>query len=665
MKVSLEWLSEFVSPVPPANRAGEILTMGGLPVENIEQVGPDTVVDVEVTSNRSDCLSVRGVARELAALGNLKFDARDVLPIDSSGASEIQVEIKDKDLCPHYTARLIKGVKVKPSPDWLQRRLTALGQRPINNIVDITNYVLFETGQPLHAFDLNQIRGRKIIVRRANPGEKITTLDGVERTLDNSMCVIADTERSLVIAGVMGGEASGVTDSTVDVLLESARFDPVSTRRTSRAIQLSSDSSRRFERGLDPTLAKRASDRAAKLIVEMAGGSIVGPIVEDGAENYSPNKVNLRLAWLERLLGVKWPMEQCVDALARLGFDPKASVDSIDVIVPSHRLDVKIETDLIEEIARVVGYEHIPTSDRVEVQLQPRDERLASINLIRTTLQASGYFEAMTFSFVSDLLADDFRPRDATLHQVDPRSRRADNRLRASILPGLLESIRLNENNGTSHARLYEIASTYWIDSSGRSRERRAVALAGDESYASIRGAVELLLRTLDAGGELRIVPSSRAGFGEGACGEIVWGDASIGFIGMTARTIAEKIGLRGLPGIAELYLDELVSRTQHVPQLRSLPRFPSIRRDLSLLLLESTRFEQIEKLVQDLKLQHLESLEHVTTYRGKPLERGQKSVTIQLCFRSPSATLTSSEVDASVNQLIDAAQKIGATIRA
>ncbi|HQY87727.1 MAG TPA: phenylalanine--tRNA ligase subunit beta [Tepidisphaeraceae bacterium] len=665
MKVSLEWLKDFVSPLPPANRAGEILTMGGLPVEHIEQVGPDTVLDVEVTSNRSDCLSVQGVARELAALGNLKFEPAPVASIHPTTFSpEIQVEIKDKDLCPHYTARLIQGVKVAPSPEWLQRRLIALGQRPINNIVDITNYVLFELGQPLHAFDLNEIRGKKIVVRRAAAQEKMTTLDGVERTLDNSMLVIADTERALVVAGVMGGESSGVTDSTTDILLESARFDPMATRRTSRALQLASDSSYRFERGLDPTLAKRASDRAAQLMVEIAGGKLVSAIVEDGSEGYSPTQLTLRLSSLERLLGVKWPIEKCVDALARLGFNPKSSKDSIDVTVPSHRLDVRIEADLIEEVARVIGYEHIPTTQTVQVILQPRDERLASIDLIRKTLQASGYFEAMTFSFVSDQLANDFTPADAVLHQVDPRSRRADNRLRPSVLPGLLESIRLNENNGTSAAKLYEIASTFWIDSSGKSRERRALGLAGDKGFASMRGAIELLMRTLDAQRAVTIKPTSRAGFGSGACGEIFWGESSIGFIGTTSRSIAEKLGLRGLPAIAELFVDDLVAGTQHVPQLRPLPKFPAIRRDLSLLLTEQTRFEQIQSLVHELKLAHLESLEHVTTYRGKPLERGQKSVTIQLCFRSPSGTLTSESVDASVTQVIDAAKKLGAMIR-
>ncbi len=674
MKVSCDWLSEFISPLPPAARMGDALTMGGLPVEHIDEVVheslpgvSDTVLDVEVTSNRVDCLSVMGVAREIAGLMKLDFHATSKSKSIRIGSTPgVSVRIDAAELCPHYTARTIAGIRVGPSPEWMQRRLRALGQRPINNVVDITNYVLFEMGQPLHAFDARQVRGSSIIVRRASAGEMLTTLDGVERKLDPSMLVIADAERPQVVAGIMGGMDSGVSEATTDLILESARFDMLSVRRTSRALGLASDSSYRFERGLDPTLVERASDRAAELLVELAGAREVGPMVAAGASGYTPASVKMRLARLQSLLGVDWPMDRCVSALLRLGFDVHPAQDVVRVSVPSHRLDVRIEADVIEEVARVVGYEHIPTRDEVPIRLQERDERRVAIDLIRRTLQAAGHFEALTLSFVSDALADAFTPVEAkSLHQVDPRTRRADNRLRPSVIPGLLESIRLNESNGTTDAKLYEIASTFWIASDGSSCERRTVALVGSDDYSNLRGTIETLLGTLDAQRAVKIVPAKRSGFSAVACGEIFWGDESIGFAGRVDRKAAEQIGLRGTPATAELWLDALVAGTRHVPQQTQLPRFPAIERDVSLVLPESIRFSEIELLVQELKLPNLEQLGHTATFRGKSVGSGQKSVTISLRFRSDQTTLTGESVDAHVKSIIGAAQaKLGATLR-
>jgi phenylalanyl-tRNA synthetase beta chain len=667
MKVSIEWLGEFVSDLPAVEKIADLLTMGGLPVEHVAQVDADLVPDVEVTSNRTDCLSVSGVARELAALANLPFKSpapfADPVP---SGNPPVAVEIRANALCPHYTARVIRGVRVGPSPAWMVRRLHAIGLRSINNVVDITNYVMFELGHPLHAFDLSQVGGAKVVVRLATPGETLQTLDGSTRKLEPHMLVIADADKPIALAGVMGGQTSGVNERTVDVLLESARFDSLCIRRTARQLAMASDSSYRFERGIDPTLTLRASLRATQLILQLAGGTPDGPVAQAGRENFTPARITLRVDRMNRLLGVKWPADHAIRSLQRLGFTVDAKPDRLDVVVPSHRLDVRIEADLIEEVARVVGYEHIPTRDEVPIRLTPRDEHRAATNLIRSQLNAAGYFEALTFSFVSDSLAASFTHDEAKkLHAVTSAVRRADAQLRPSILPNLLESIRRNEDAGTNDAKLFETASVFWIDSGGQSCERRALAIVGTDDFHELRGAIASILRRIDARKTLDVTPASRAGFGGGACGELRWAGTSIGFVGKVDRAVADKLGLRTLPAIAELWLDPILDHFQPVLPLVPLPKFPGVRRDLSLLLAESVRYQEVEQAVASARPASLEAVEYVTTYRGKPLEKGTKSVTFTLCFRHADRTLTTDEVDAEVKKVIaQATKQLSATLR-
>jgi phenylalanyl-tRNA synthetase beta chain len=712
MKAPLSWLRTFVPDLPSDPQPiADAFTMGGLPCENIETLpNGDKVLDVEVTSNRADCLSIVGCAREIAALMNLKFVTPLARTFDSAaGQRSVSVSIEAPDTCPYYSARILRGLKVAPSPKWLADRLEAVGVRPINNVVDVTNYVLFETGQPLHAFDFAKVAGSKIIVRFAKPGETLLTLDGKEQKPTPTMLVIADASKPSALAGVMGGEISGVTNATVDVLLESARFEPLTIRRTARALAMASDSSYRFERGLDPTLAKRASDRACELLLDLAGGRVDGPLVDAGEPVPPPTKASVRIAHLRELLGVDWSAAQAREALVRLGFaivddashaarhaagDPSlASVlqnaglpqtgipqhgdaksagappragEVIHVVVPSHRLDVKIEVDLIEEIARVIGYDHIPTRDSVAVRLTQREPARIATAILGQSLNAAGYFEALTFSFVSDALADSFRHADAArLHKVNSATRRVDAQLRPSVLPNLLEAVRHNETVGTMNAKLFETASVFWLDAKGQSVERRALSIVGDDDYRELRGAIEAALNRLDAKRRVTVKPATRAGFGSAACGEVFWNGESVGYIGKVDRAIADKLGLRGLPAIAELWLDTLIAGYQAVPQLVPLPTFPAVRRDLSLLVTDDVRYESIEKIVHELKLDALEAVDFVTTYKGKPLDKGTKSVTFTLAFRKPDGTLTSGEVDERVGKVVDVAKtKLGATLR-
>ncbi len=674
MKISLEWLGQYLLPAAgPAvdpNAAAEALTHGGFPVESIEKHGDDTVLDVEITSNRGDCLSHVGVARELGAL--LGRELRDVHPkaheVHTPAASVTSVEITAPDLCPHYTARVIRNVKVGPSPDWMVRRLEAVGLRAINNVVDVTNYVMFELGQPLHAFDFDRLDGKRIVVRRAAEKENIVSIDGHERALTPGMLVIADATRPVALAGVMGGRDSEVSGSTTNVLLESARFDPLSVRKTARALMMRSDSSYRFERGIDPTLSERASCRAAQLILETAGGELLHGAAAAGAPGHAPKKLSLRLARLRQVLGVELPIHDVVQALARLGFAPVTQGNRIDVTVPSHRLDVNIEVDLIEEAARVVGYDKVPVKDEIAIRLTPPDPNAAAVETLRETLVGAGFFEAITVSFVSDALAGDFVPREAKgLPRTDASVRKADAQLRPSILPGLLEAVRRNETVGTPGAKLFEMGSTFWLKGKGNEVvvERARLAIVGDEELRDVRGVVETILERLDPDRPVKIIPDHRPGFGKSACGRIEWGGEPIGHLGRIDRAVAEKVSLRELPAAAELDVAPLLAGAKHVKLLHPLPKFPAVRRDLTLDVDDATPFDRIDSVVREAKPELLESLEYVTTYRGKQLEKGKKSVTIALVFRSPTETLTGEAVEASVQRVIAAAQQsLGATLR-
>lgn len=669
MKISVEWLSQYLPGPLDAKELGERLTMAGLPVEHFEQHGDDTVFDVEVTSNRGDCLSHIGVARELAALLGRKVTLPAVKVKNSSTpvSSATSVMIDALALCPHYTARVIKNVKIGPSPAWMVRRLEALGLRSINNVADITNYVMYEMGQPLHAFDYDKLDGHKIIVRTAKKGETIMSIDGKKRELAESMLVIADASKPVAIAGVMGGLESEVSAKTVNILLESAMFEPLSVRKTARSLTMMSDASYRFERRVDPTLPHRASLRCAQLICEIAGGELYDGAAEAGSQNYTPKTLELRLDRLKRLLGIDIPAPQVMDAFARLELQPIHKGNAIQVSVPSWRLDINIETDLIEEAARIVGYDKIPIRDEINIRLTPPNAEKSTLDEIRNVLTGSGFYEALTVSFVSDSLAKDFMPIGAAgLIRADLSVRKGDGRLRPSVIPGLLEAVRYNQTVGNNDAMLFEIGPAFWLKADGNIDEHRKVALVGTADYRQIRGAVESLLNCLDPHRVVEISATRQPGFANGACGQILWSGELVGHIGKVDRAICDKVSLKEPLCAVELELSALLSGARPVRQLKPLPRFPSVDRDLSLVVAESVEYASIEKTIAALNLPDLESTQYVTTYRGKPLEKGSKSISLRLIFRSATTTLTSAQVEDSVKKAADACkEKLSAVQRA
>ena len=668
MKISLEWLAQYLPGALDAQQAAEALTHGGLPVEVIEKVGEDTVIDVEVTSNRSDCLSHVGVARELAALLNREF--RNVVPAIKEKGPQIftatRVQIDALDLCPHYTARVIRGVKIAPSPGWMQRRLEAVGIRPVNNVVDVTNYVMMEMGQPLHAFDYDRVGEHRIVVRKARPGEVLKSIDGHDRRLTPDMLVIADASRAIALAGVMGGKDSEVTDKTQNILLESARFDPLSIRQTARALAMKSDSSYRFERKIDPTLPLRASMRAAQLILEIARGELLVGVAEAGAAGYHEKKLTVRLGRMRQLLGIDLPVQEVLEAYQRLQFAPVLKGETVECTIPSVRLDINVEVDLIEEAIRVLGYGKVPVRDEISIRVTPPEPDAKAMELIRRSMIAAGYFESITFSWASDNLVNSFKPAEAaSLVRADARIRKADAHLRPSIIPGLLESVLRNQSVGNGQVKLFETGSTFWYDSAGKIDERRRLALVGSDDEHEVRGALEQVLGKLDRTRAVTITPADAPGFTKDAAGLVLWGGQQVGRMGQIAAAGCDLLSLRCRPFAAELDLSAMIAGCQHVPQLVHLPKYPAVRRDLSLILGETARYEEVEKLIRQLQLPDLENIEYVTTYRGKPLEKGQKSLTLTLVFRSSETTLTTGQVEESVQRIMDAAKaQMNATLR-
>ncbi len=477
----------------------------------------------------------------------------------------------------------------------------------------------------------------------------------------------------MALAGVMGGLHSEVSGKTVNILLESARFDPLAVRKAARAI-VRSDSSYRFERGIDPLLPERAGLRAAQLIVETAGGQLLSGIVSAGATGHSPKQLPLRLARLKQILGVEFPVEQVVEALTRLGLSPRLESDGgvpsrVLVTVPSHRLDINIEVDLVEEVARIIGYDKVPVRDEISIRIAPADPKARSIETIRDTLVAGGYFEAVTVGFISDNIATDFLPPDADaanpLPRASPLTRKENAALRPSILPGLLESLRRNENAGVRDAKLFEIGSTFHNAVGGKLVEQQKLGVVGSTDLREVRGVVEAILGKLDAGRAVTVVPEARAGYGRGASGRVDWGGKPVGYVGKLDKAVADKLGLRERPCVAEIEIAPLLAGAQHVPQLKPLPQFPPAERDLSLVVSENVRYEAVESLVKAVNPPNLESASFVTTYRGKPLEKGTKSVTLKLIFRSATGTLTSDQVEQAVGAVVEKAKAdLGATLR-
>jgi phenylalanyl-tRNA synthetase beta chain len=651
MKISLNWLSDYIEIGLGAEEVAEILSDLGLPCEGIEYLDNDAVIDVEVTSNRGDCLSYIGVARELAAVTGkeLKMPVVEVEECDKDVAELAGVEIAEPDLCGRYTARIIEGVKVSPSTGWMKERLNAVGLRSVNNVVDATNYAMMETGQPPHAFDFAKIAEGNIIVRRAAAGERIVSIDGTQCDLDTNMLIIADGRGPVAIAGVMGGLDTEVNEATRTVLLEDAYFESVSVRTTSRRLALPSESSFRFERTVDIEKIDWASKRTAQLITQVAGGKVAKGVVDVYPKRKAQKQVKLRLSRLSKLLGIEIPSEEVVRILSALSFEPQGKNDSIVCTVPSWRSDIYREVDLIEEVARVYGYHKIPTEQKINIEVVPVDGRQKLAESIGTYLNGCGFYETITVGFVDKSAAGLFTKDDVEEHLgVKDVSRKSVNLLRQTLIGSLLGVLKTNLNAKNLPCRIFEIADTFVPMGKQGGKlpiEKAKLALVCDSDLRDLRGVTEGLIRGIDKDAQVVFRPADLVWAQTGA--EILANGEVVGAAGVVSQKVREKFDFKELtPVAAELEFEQLSALQSGPVKVKPIPRFPAIERDLSIVVDEKICWADIVAAVNKKACGELEDIRFVGIYRGKGIPSGKKSVTLSLRFRDEDGTLTHETVD-------------------
>ena len=669
MKISLNWLNDYIEMGDSIDEIAEILSDLGLPCEGIEHIDDDTVMDIEITSNRGDCLSLIGIARELAAATGRELKMPEVTPDESEkDVTEFAaVEIAEPQLCGRYTARIIEGVKIGPSPDWLRKRVEAVGLRSVNNVVDATNYAMIETGQPPHAFDYDKITDGKIIVRKAAAGERIVSIDETTCQLNPDMLIIADPNGPVAIAGVMGGLETEVSDTTTKILLEDAYFDPASIRKTSRKLALPSEAAYRFERTVDSEMIDWASKRTAKLITQVAGGKTARGVVDIYPKKPEQKEVTLRLSRLNKLLGIEIPPEQVTRILTALSFKPQSKDGLVTCSVPSWRSDIYREVDLIEEVARVYGYDKIQTGKKISIEVLPADNRQKLVESIGTYLNGCGFYETINVAFVDSVTAELFTDKQVKEHLgVKEASRKSANLLRQNLVGSLLVVLKTNINAGNLPCRIYEIADTY-IPTSEKAQlplEKAKLTLVCDGDFRKLRGVIEGLVKSIDRNVEIDFAPDQVIWAETGA--KILINGNNSGVAGIVGRAVKEKYDFTELsPCAAELDFETLLDLQHSDIKVTPIPRFPAIQRDLSIIVDENVRWAEIIDAVKQKATPELENIQFVGIYRGKGIPAAKKSITLSLRFRDEDGTLTHETVDQFQNEIVNSLNKcISAELR-
>jgi len=688
MRILVSWLRDFVDvPGSPAEIAAA-LSVRGFAVEGLEPTGTDdAVLDIEITANRPDCLSVGGIAREVAVAYGLRVRR----PVVSSSSGPVKPEtppglrlkglesVEDGDpgvtieaanLCPRY-AGAIADVRMGTSPAWLQARLQAAGVRPTSNVVDVTNYVLLELGQPMHAFDQARLAGGEIRVRTAAAGERLRTLDGRDRELTTSMLVIADAERPVAVAGVMGGADSEVSDQTRTIVLESAYFEPASVRRTSRSLGLKTEASIRFERGADPRLAVTAMERACALLEAIGAGTARGTVVDRYPSRREGLVVPLRRARIERLLGVAVADDDIRRILDGLGFALHDSEEGWRVTVPTRRVDVTREADLVEEVARHYGLDRVPVGFPVLTSAPPPlDPRIACGRRIRRALTGAGFSEAVTFGFTAEAAATAFAPAASLARITNPLSE-AFSVLRPSLLPGLVESAGRNLRRGRRDVRLFEVGSRFSRDEgetdavgivwSGPGQAPHWSERPREVDFFDASGVVSRLADAFDAGVDLDPAAVPFLVAGQAALvrlrprGGGLATDTPIGVVGRLAQAAGASLDLPDGASVyvAELAVQPLMASLRPAVKAAAPPRVPSVERDLALLVGEATTARAIRESIAGLSLPILASVQEFDRYAGQGVPDGRISLAVRLVFRAPDRTLTDAEVQAAVEQVL------------
>ena len=693
MDISYNWLKDLIDTNLTPNDLAEKLTSVGLAVEGIEKIGDDSVFDIDLTSNRGDCLSHLGTAREIAAITNCELRNTKYENSALGTKNSELVKIEDADLCRRFTARIVRNVRIAPSPNWLKKRLEAVGERSINNVADITNYVMLELGNPMHAFDLAKLSENRIVVRRAKNGETIKTLDEVERRLDETMLAICDAEKPVAVAGIMGGFDSSISEETTDVLIEVAYFDQDNIRQTSRKLNLSTEASYRFERGVDIENLIRASNRAAELVVELAGGEI-GEFADVYSTKFIQNEIesnNIQKA-VKRLTGLNVEENEVLRILNALGIKQKSEIrnpKSEIYIVPTWRHDLSIEEDLVEEVARVVGYDKIavelpPATSAGSYQPNETDKKL-----LRQALKNSGFDEAISYSFI-DVKADekiDFVPnlfdRNTEEKFVSLRDSVIEGaiRMRPTLVSGLLDAVKTNLNRGRRNLQLFEIGRVFAagigeVENLPIEKEHLGIVLTGGETlqnkavstrefdFYDAKGAIENALEAIGFS-DVEFESANTKHLRNGQTAAILLNGEIVGFLGRLSEELNTEYKFKQPVFIAEIDLQSFLYEKTIAAAYKSLPIYPSSIRDVSLLINRSTSFDKIRRTVVEQGYELLQSVQFVDIYEGKGMADNERSVTIRLEYRSDKKTLLDEEVDnVHIEILKNLEQETGAKLR-
>ncbi len=693
MKVVYNWLKDFVAVTAQPAELASRLALSGTNIVSVETGAYGEVIDAEVSSNRPDCLGHYGIAREVGAIYKLPLKGVAPKPAESSTKTRdaVKVEIQAPELCGRFTTRVIRGAKIQPSPKWLKERLEASGVASISNVVDVTNYVMLELGHSLHAFDYDKVRDHRIVVRRARAGEKMRTLDGVERALDPSICMISDGDgsRAVGIGGIMGGAETEISFSTKNILIECAWFDPIAVRRATRFLKLHTEASTRFGRGADPEMAEVASRRAAELILQLAGGELLGGVVDVYPGKRAPRHISITRAEILRVMGADVPDKEIEAILGALGFAPKRAdanrgatgslLAAWDCTQSSWRAEVEREIDLIEEVARVYGLDKFPPRLPAARQGATRLPHYEAETRLRERLVGLGYREILAIPHVSEERDALFRPAEAAPARLaNPLSEEA-NVLRSTGVVTMAATLEWNLNHSQRNVRLFEIGRHYrlagnksietpvlTIGATGEAHEKGLYDDAREYSFADLKGDLDAISALA---GSLRWEQGGPEWLHALRRGHFFLGNEEIGAAGQLARRPAEKLKLRQEVFLAELLLDPVYVAMREAKERRRyepLPRFPGVERDFSLLLADGTQFSDVSRAIHGLNVAEIASVEAMDLFRGKNVPAGKYSLLVRVTFQSREATLAERQIAELSAKIVATLEKnLGAQLRA
>ncbi|MDI3534564.1 MAG: phenylalanyl-tRNA synthetase beta chain [Thermosediminibacterales bacterium] len=681
MMCSAQELKLETKNLPDEQKNGILILPENAPIgEDVKKILglDDEIIEFEITTNRPDCLSIVGIAREAAVTVGGRFKFPEIVVPEGQGniSNETRVDVEDPDLCPRYTARLIKNVRIKPSPIWMQQRLRAAGIRPINNIVDITNYVMLELGQPLHAFDFECLNDKRIIVRRAKKGEKLVTLDGIERELDESVLVIADSNKPVGIAGVMGGENSEITEKTQTVLLESANFNSTSIRRTAKKLGLRTEASSRFEKGIDPNIAEIASNRFVQLVEQLDAGDVVNGIIDIYPKPLKPWRIKMRPGRINKILGTNLTSEQMEKILNSLGLKVvEKSSEHLFVEVPTFRKDITREEDLSEEIGRIYGFDNIPpTLPKGSTTFGTQPSHMVKADKTKDILNACGISEIITFSFISPQSFDKINlPKESPLRKViklmNPLGEDTSV-MRTTLIPNMLSVISYNLSNRQENIALFELGRVYRPKSLPLKElpdeyNLLTIGMSDDKiDFYDLKGVVETLFENLGVT-PVEFNPYKHPTFHPGRTAEVLINGKRAGVLGEIHPDVNDAYDIKKRVYLCELEFDLIAEQSELSYKFEPIPRYPAVERDLAIVVNDSVLAKDIENTIIEAGGSLIKEIDLFDIYKGKQIPEGKKSMAYSLMFRANDRTLTDEEVNNIYNKIVDSLKnKFNAKLR-